>query len=380
MPCGVDDIVRQRAVQAGFDPDRLQVALERVAEAAADGRIPGAVVVVGRGQGEPVGPVAVGAMALLPQQEPMRADALFDMASITKVMATAVVAMRLVEEGRMSLGAPVSRYLPEFAAGDEARSRVRILHLLTHTSGLPAWHALYEGCGGPEGCRPLMERRLLSLPLEAPPGQRVTYSCMGFILLGLVMERITGQGLDQLAARWIYEPLGMTSTTYRPDPALRDRCAPTEYCPIRRRIVRGEVHDENAYFFGGVSGNAGLFSTALDTARFAQMMLGRGRREGVRVLSEAAVEAMTRDYTSRVGDARGLGWALRGDNPDSSAGDLLSPRAYGHTGFTGTSLWIDPDRDLYCVLLTNRVHPTRQNEAILQLRPVFHNAVAAALT
>lgn len=379
MPSGVDDIVRERAVQAGFDPDRLQVALERVAEAAADGCIPGAVLVVGRGRGEPVGPVAVGSMALLPQREPMRADALFDMASVTKVMATAVVAMRLVEEGRMSLGAPVSRYLPEFAQGEEARGRVRVVHLLTHTSGLPAWHALYEGCGGPEGCRPRMEQRLMSLPLEAAPGQRVTYSCMGFILLGLAMERITGQGLDQLAARWVYEPLGMTATTYRPGPALRDRCAPTEYCPIRRRIVRGEVHDENAYFLGGVSGNAGLFSTALDTARFAQMMLGRGRREGVRVLSEAAVEAMIQDHTSRIGEPRGLGWALRGDNPDSSAGDLLSPRAYGHTGFTGTSLWIDPDRDVYCVLLTNRVHPTRQNEAILQLRPAFHNAVAAAL-
>lgn len=380
MVPAVDDTVRERARQAGFDPDRLQRALHLIEQAVSDGRIPGAVVVVGRGHGEPVGPVAIGSMSVLPQRRPMPADALFDMASLTKVMATAVVAMRLVEEGRLRLGAPVSQYLPEFATGgDEARGRVRILHLLTHTSGLPAWRALYEGCSSAVGCRPAMERRLLTLPLEAPPGQRVVYSCMGFILLGLVIERVSGEGLDRLAARLVYEPLGMASTLFRPEPSLRERCAPTEYCPLRRRIVQGEVHDENAYFFGGVAGNAGLFSTAEDTARFARMMLGRGRLEGRRVLSEAAVEAMTRNHTPHLEEARGLGWAVRADDPDSSAGDLLSPRAYGHTGFTSTSLWIDPDRDLYCVLLTNRVHPTRHNDAHAELRPAFHNAVAAAL-
>lgn len=376
----VDERTRQQAREAGFDPDRLQRAFDLVAQAAADGRIPGAVMMVGRAWGEPVGPVAVGLRSLLPERRPMEPDTLFDMASLTKVMATAAVAMRLIEEGRLRLAAAVVDYLPEFARpGDEARRQVRVWHLLTHTSGLPAWRALYEGCADPQGCRPLMERRLMETPLEAPPGARVTYSCLGFILLGLIIERVTGEGLDGVARRLIYEPLGMASTLYRPGEALRERCAPTEYCALRRRIVQGEVHDENAYFFGGVSGNAGLFSTAADTARFARMMLGRGLFEGRRVLSDAAVQAMTHNHTPHLNEPRGLGWAIRGAQHDSSAGDLLSASAYGHTGFTGTSLWIDPVRQLYCILLTNRVHPSRQNEAHLSLRPAFHNAVAAAL-
>lgn len=376
----VDEIARQQAREAGFDPDRLQRAFDLVAQAAADGRIPGAVMMVGRCTGEPVGPVAVGLRSLLPERRPMEADTLFDMASLTKVMATATVAMRLIEEGRLRLGAAVGEYLPEFVGGgDEARRQVRIVHLLTHTSGLPAWRALYEGCVSPDGCRPLMERRLMEMPLDAPPGSRVTYSCLGFMLLGLIIERLSGESLDRVAQRLVYEPLGMTSTLYRPGGALRQRCAPTEYCPLRRRIVQGEVHDENAYFFGGVSGNAGLFSTAADTARFARMMLAHGRFEGRRILSEAAVQAMTQNHTPHLNEPRGLGWAVRGTHYDSSAGDLLSASAYGHTGFTGTSLWIDPVRELYCILLTNRVHPSRQNEAHASLRPAFHNAVAAAL-
>lgn len=376
----VDEGVRHRAQEAGFDPDRLARAFELVAQAAADGRIPGAVMVVGRSSAEPVGPVAVGCRSLLPRRCPMEADTLFDMASITKVMATATVAMCLVERGRLRLGAPVAEYLPEFAATEEpARRQVRILHLLTHTSGLPAWRPLYQGCDGAGSCRPLMERRLLGTALEAPPGTRVTYSCLGFILLGLVIERLTGEGLDQAARRLVFEPAGMAQTGFCPGPELWGRCAATEYCSLRRRVVQGEVHDENAYFFGGVAGNAGLFSTAADTARFARLMLGRGALGERRVLSRAAVEAMTADHTSHLGESRGLGWALRGRDPDSSAGDLLSPAAYGHTGFTGTSVWIDPVRDLYCVLLTNRVHPSRNNDAHIALRPAFHNAVAAAL-
>ena len=381
----MDEITRRQAREAGFDPDRLQRAFDIVAQAAAEGRIPGAVMMVGRSSAQ-VGPVAVGLRSLLPERHPMEPDTLFDVASLTKVLATATVAMRLIEEGRLRLGAAVAEYLPEFAppgpgapGDDGGRRQVTIVHLLTHTSGLPAWRALYEGCAGPQGCRPLMERRLLETPLEAPPGSRVTYSCLGFILLGLVIERLSGESLDRVAHRLVFEPVGMGSTLYCPGEALRARCAPTEYCPLRRRIVQGEVHDENAYFFGGVSGNAGLFSTAADIARFARMMLGRGVLDGRRVLSEAAVQAMTRNHTPHLGEPRGLGWALRGDRYDSSAGDLLSPSSYGHTGFTGTSLWIDPVRDLFCILLTNRVHPSRQNEAHLTLRPTFHNAVAAAL-
>lgn len=377
----LDEAGREQAREAGFDPDALERAFGVVADAVETGSVPGAVMLVGRSSGEGVGPVAVGYRAILPSLEPMQGDTIFDMASLTKVMATAPVAMMLVERGQLRLGAAVAEYLPEFAEGvpDERRKQVRIFHLLTHTSGLPAWRALYEGCPDRDACRPAMERRLLQTPLEAPPGTQVTYSCLGYITLGLVIERLTGAGLDSVARKWLYKPMGMDATTYRPDESLRERCAATEYCPLRRRVVRGDVHDENAYFFGGVAGNAGLFSAAADTARFARMMLAKGRWGGRRILSEAAVEAMTRNHTAHLNEARGLGWAVRATSLDSSSGDLMSPSAYGHTGFTGTSLWVDPERDLFCVLLTNRVHPSRQNEAHTSLRPAFHNAVVAAL-
>lgn len=384
-PVTLDDATRQEAVRAGFDPGALGQALGVVAGAVGSGRIPGAVVILGRGEGTLLGPFTFGMRALLPQPEPMTADTIFDMASLTKVLATAAVAMALVDRGALRLGAPVAEYLPEWAECGEHRAQVRIFHLLTHTSGLPAWRALYEGCeDGPQQqrrqrCRALMERRLLETPLEAPPGERVVYSCLGYILLGLVLERLGGEPLDGMARRLIFDPLGMETARFAPPAEEASRCAATEYCARRRRIVRGEVHDENAYFFGGVAGNAGLFASAWDVARFASMMLGKGTLESCRVLSPAGVEAMTANRTPGLNEARGLGWAIKGSSLDSSAGDLLSAAAYGHTGFTGTSLWIDPVRSLYCVLLTNRVHPSRLNEAHLALRPAFHNAVAASL-
>lgn len=404
--------VAEAARQLGFGVDGLLRAFCRVAETVHSGHLPGAVVAVGRSGGPIAGPVAFGYRSLWPRPEPMTPDTLFDLASLTKPVATAAVTMALVDRGEVHLAAPVADYLPAFSARDSQglRRQVRLWHLLTHTSGLPAWTPLYDPCRPgaalpagnrpPAECRPAMEARLLELPLERPPGARVVYSCLGFILLGLVLERAAGQPLDRLAARWVFEPLGMTRTTFCPPPHLEGRCAATERCAIRQVVVRGVVHDENAYFFGGVAGNAGLFAPADDLARFARMMLRRGEASssgdaqgrtsagmgdpplpppGARVLSPAAVEAMTRNHTSHLNEPRGLGWAIRGHRIDSAAGDLFSPQSYGHTGFTGTSLWVDPVRDVWAVLLTNRVHPTRHNDVHLRLRPAFHNAVASAL-
>lgn len=281
--------------------------------------------------------------------------------------------------GNPASGNPASgnRAGPSGRSERSVRRGVTVRHLLTHTSGLAAWAPLYQRGRGPTEILEALCRE----PLAREPGTGVIYSCLGFILLGTLIEREEGTTLDRLAEERIFGPLGMKDSGFNLPPSLFERIAPTE--KVGERVIHGVVHDENARGRGGVSGNAGLFSTAPDLSRFAQaiLRLRRGKPAAFAppgaFLSPVAVQASTRNYTEGMGEPRGLGWLLRSQTMNP-CGDLFGAESFGHTGFTGTSLWIDPGLDLFVVLLTNRVHPTRENTAHLRLRPLFHNAVAAA--
>jgi len=358
--------------------------VDRIVEAAvADHAFPGAVLAVGR-NGSLVRLRAFGRLTYEPGAPPVDTEILYDLASLTKVIVTTTVAMTLVDEGRLDLDAPVRSVVPEFSGGE--KDRVTIRQLLTHSGGLLWWAPLYEHLRGP---RAYLER-IVSMDLDYPPGSKSVYSDLGLILFGEVLERIAGESLETLGRTRVLDPLSMTHTMYRPPAALRERCAPTERDPWRGRLLQGEVHDENAFALGGVAPHAGLFGTAGDLARFAQMLLGGGELEGHRIVSRATVELFTRRVGAPAGSTRALGWDTPGDGSGhrssvpgepgySSAGSLFSPRSFGHTGFTGTSMWMDPDRDLFVVLLTNRVHPTRENRRILAVRARVADAVIRAL-
>jgi len=303
----------------------------------------------------------------------MQLDAIYDLGSITKPLATATSFMILLERGQVLLSDTVSHYLPEYVGG--RKDETTLSELLTHTSGLPAWKPLYEICKS----RGDFLREICRMDLEYPPGGKVVYSCLGYILLSFILEKVMGEDLSSFARREIFLPLGMKDTLFNPPTELRGRIAATEKCKWRGRMLIGEVHDENAFGMDGVSGNAGLFSTALDLAIFAQTFLNGGEYGGARILSPSSIKLMIENHTKKFDDEpRGIGWALKSKR-GSSAGDLLSSSSYGHTGFPGGSLWIDPVNELIVVLLTNRVHPTRENDAILRVRPPFHNIIASSI-
>ena len=293
-------------------------------------------------------------------------NTLWDMASLTKVVGMTSAIMQLSESGRVDLDAPVQRYVEEFRGPNKERVTVR--QLLTHSSGLTAWRPLYKETTSPEEARALA----IASALDTLPGIRMVYSDLGAIILGVIVERVSGERLDAYLARHVFGPLGMTSTQYRPPADVRMRIAPTEYDPWRQRHLRGEVHDENAFSLGGVSGHAGLFSTGRDAARLARMYLNGGTLEGVRVVSPETIRRFTTVQDSMLSN-RALGWET--PNGVNSAGRLMKRPAFGHTGFTGTSIWVDPSRDLFVILLTNRVNPTRQNLRIGGVRTTLADAV-----
>lgn len=383
-PHGVQPETILSPEEFGFSRAGLERAFRFLQDEISAGSIPGAVVAIGRGRGI-AALTALGWASLFPEKEPMTTATVFDLASLTKVVATTPAALLLLERGAFRLDDPVQLFLPDFTGGN--REAVRIRHLLTHTSGLPAFVHLFN--------RGLSRQEIMAsihrLELTYPPGTDVVYSDLGFILLTEVIEKITGQRLDQFTRREVFAPLGLEDTGFLPLPPSAARAdrdwlrqphfAATEYRADWGRYVRGEVHDENANAMEGVSGHAGLFSTAADLARYARLWLAEGKipdQPATRLLAARTVAEATRNHTEGLREARGLGWVIRG-RENSSGGDLLSSRAYGHTGFTGTSLWIDPELDLFVVLLTNRVHLGRDNTAILRLRPRFHNLVVAAL-
>ncbi|MGE5579127.1 MAG: N-acetylmuramic acid 6-phosphate etherase [Bacillota bacterium] len=360
--------------EAGLDESQVEKAFTVVRDCVGDGEgeVPGAVAAIVH-QGIVVGPRAYGWAVRNPVRIPMTPFTVFDMASLTKVVATTPSVLICCERGLFRLDDTVATFIPEFGAG--GKETITLRHLLTHTSGLPAHVKFWEK--GLLGEHIFESICAMELPGGSEPGTKVVYSDLGFITLAEVVKRVTGDPIDRFAAREVFTPLGMSETRFLPPGEWQNRIAATEYRTDLGKVMWGEVHDENAHALGGVAGHAGLFSTAEDVARYALMWLGCGQGQGARVLSEAAVAAAISEETN-AGERRGLGWMLRAPQ-FSSGGDFFSNRAYGHTGFTGTSLWCDPETGTAAILLTNRVHAGRDGRAIIRLRPRFHNAVAAAV-
>ena len=359
-----------RPEEVGFRPVGL-ADLDRVLDAAiAEKAFPGGVVAVGR-DGALVHLRAVGKLSYDADAVPVTDGTIYDLASLTKVVVTTTMAMMLVDEGLLDLDKPVRAFLPQFRGG--AKDTVTVRQLLTHSSGIDWWAPLYKELSG----RPAFVERIQKMDLAYEPGTKSLYSDLGLVLLGEILERVAGESIDAFARRRITGPLGMKDTQYAPPASLVARIAPTERDPWRGRVVRGEVHDENASAMGGVAPHAGLFGTAPDLARFAQMLVNGGIYDNQRFVSRETLEAFTR-VAGVPGSSRALGW----DTPDgsNSAGALMSKRSFGHTGFTGTSIWIDPERRLFVILLTNRVHPTRENNAIRAVRRSVADAVVSALS
>jgi CubicO group peptidase (beta-lactamase class C family) len=310
-----------------------------------------------------------------PDSTPVSAESIFDLASVSKVVATTSMAMVLYERGLLDLDTPVIGVVPEFADEDARRREITCRMLLAHSSGLPAHEKLYLHAHSREE----LIRAAMRVPLKADPGTQAEYSDIGFIVLGLALERLAGELLDVFCRREVFGPLGMSQTGFNPPGAWKSRIPPTADDRIfRKRIIQGEVYDENASVMGGVSPQAGVFSTASDTALFAEAMLSGGtpvaRPEIVR---PETLAVFTRREISPAGTSRALGW----DTPSkpSQSGKYLSQASFGHLGYTGTSLWIDPERQLSVTLLTNRTWPDGSNRAIKEVRPRFHDAVCEAL-
>jgi CubicO group peptidase (beta-lactamase class C family) len=331
--------------------------------AIAGNAFPAAVIEVGDVTA-PVWREPFGQLTFEPDAPPASEDTIFDLASLTKVLSTTPLVMQQVERGLLGLDDPVARHLDTWRGSD--REDVTVRDLLEHASGLPAWLPFFQQHTGREA----IERAIAATPLDYPPRTRSVYSDLGFMLLGFMLE-----GHVPLATRFstLFIQMGIIEEVQFNPPALwRRRTAPTEQDPWRGRLLTGEVHDENAYALGGVAGHAGLFGTAAAVGAYARHLLqildgrtGAFRRE--------SVQAFVRRQDRVPGSSRALGWDTM--LPTSSCGTRMSARAFGHTGFTGTSLWIDPDRGVYVVLLTNRVHPTREHDAIRQVRPAVHDAV-----
>lgn len=302
-------------------------------------------------------------------------DTVYDLASLTKVVATTAMAMLLYQRQLLDLDTPVVQWLPEFLQGRQERAVVTIRHLLAHSSGLAGYARLFESCPDAEA----LWQACLAMPLEVSPGTRAEYSDIGFILLVGLLKRIAGESIDIFCRREIFEPLAMKSTNFNPGVLHANAIPPTEDDQVfRHRVIRGEVQDENCAVLGGVSGHAGLFGNAGDILRFAETMMTAG--EG-RLFARETVEVFSNRTHLPPGSSRALGW----DTPSvpSSSGTMFSKRSIGHLGYAGTSIWIDRGTELEqpcaIVLLTNRTWPTRENQKIKQLRPVFHDTVRQCL-
>jgi CubicO group peptidase (beta-lactamase class C family) len=355
------------ASDVGF-AEGLNAQLDSIANAAiADRAAPAIAMAVGR-HGRLVHLRGYGAVDWAPGSAAVTDSTLFDLASITKVVATTTAAMILEEEGRLDLDRTVASYLPEFA--DSTKRAITVRMLLTHRGGLEAFAALYRDFRG----RQQYLEQINARPLRAVPGTTTVYSDWDLILLQLIIERITGQELDAFVRERIFAPLGMRETGYRPG-VPRDRIAATERDTARGGLIWGEVHDPNAWAIGGVAGHAGLFGSARDLAVFAQMLLNGGEYGAVRILRPQTIARWTAPQVA--GSSRALGW----DTPsgESSAGRFFSTRSFGHTGYTGTSMWVDPERGLFVILLTTRVNPTAENQKQAPLRRAVADAVQNAI-
>ena len=368
---GNDGLPAKAPDAVGMSSSRLEAIDRIVQRGISAGGYPGASVVVGR-KGAAVWEKGFGRLSWSPVSTAVDAEkTIYDIASLSKVVGTTTAIMILYDEKKVDLDAPVFRYLPAFSGG--AKDQVTVRELLTHRSGLPAGRDLWRIAHSPQEARDLV----LSTPLEYSPDQAYIYSDLGADILGMIVESVSGERLDRFLERRVFGPLGMRDTFYRPADSLRYRIAPTEVTPPRGYPLRGEVHDENAYALGGIAGHAGLFSTAADLSIFAQMMLNGGTYDGVSVITEPTVALFTR----RAAGHRALGWDTA--DGDYGSGQYLTERAYGHTGFTGTSIWIDPDREMFVILLTNRVHAAKAShpgKLIGDVRADLSDAAVLAVT
>lgn len=340
--------------------------LEKAIQARA---FPGAAIAVTHG-GQLVAQRGFGRFTFDPLSSPVKGDSVFDLASVSKAVATTSMAMILYQRGLLDLELPLVSVSPEFAGDDIRRSRVTLHQLLAHSSGLPAYEKLFLRAHTPEA----LLSAAFSVPLARDPEEKAEYSDIGFILLGVALERLASEKLDRFCRSEIFGPLAMTQSTFVPPGSWREIAVPTaDDRNFRHRVIQGEVQDENASVLGGVAGHAGLFATAGDVATFAHVLLAGGgplfRRE--------TVSLFTRRETSPSATSRALGW----DTPSSpsQSGKMFSASSYGHLGYTGTSLWIDPERQISVTLLTNRTWPDCSNQAIKQVRPVFHDALMQEL-
>jgi len=373
------------SVSSGRAPDFSRVN-RLLAAAVKDGAFPGCAAAVGSSSGS-YWTGGFGTLALdrktagklaLPAAAVPGSGTLYDLASLTKVIGTTSVVTALVQEKKLALEDTVASHLPAFAPASlekkirALKKKVTVEQLLLHTSGLPSWKPLYETC---KSYRELL-KAILETPLEAEPGSLYRYSDLGFILLGELAAKAGGKPLAALEEELVFRPLGMKNTLRNPPASRKKRIAPTELDKKTKKFIHGKVHDENARAGEGITGHAGLFSTSSDLSRLARELLlalkGKSRR-----LDRKVIENFIRCKDSPGGSSRALGW----DTPSkkSSAGELASRKSFGHTGFTGTSIWIDPENDLYIILLSNRVHPTRQNRKISNVRRAFANEAVSAL-
>jgi len=365
------DHVTNRLLPSAFaDQDRRFARAFAVLQNGIEQRaFPGASVAITH-QGRLIASKGVGSFTYQPESPAVTPETIYDLASVTKVVATTFACMILYQRGGLHLEQAVTDVVPEFAGTDPRRREVTCRMLLSHSSGLPAYVKLFETAHTPSE---LLDQAF-QVPLIHDPGSHAEYSDIGFIVLGMALERIAGKPLDQFCLHEIFRPLQLQTMTFTPTLALHTRIPPTEDDQTFRNCeIRGEVNDENAWVLDGVAGHAGCFSTSLDVARIAECML----QGGAPLMDLHTVELFTRRQQTPAGTSHALGW----DTPSlpSQSGNYFSPRSYGHLGFTGTSLWIDPDRQLSVTLLTNRTWPDRKSQVIKKVRPAFHNAVIEAL-
>ena len=368
-----DGLPKARPESVEMSALRLDAITRVVRRGISEGGFPGAAVVVGR-RGSAVYSQGFGRISWSAEAPSVSPDrTVYDLASLTKVIGTTTAIMLLYDDGKLKLDDHVSTFFPEFTGG--GKELVTVRDLLTHRGGLPAGRDLWRLAWSPADA----QRLVLDTPLEYAPGTRYIYSDLGADILGFIAERVSGRKLDDLLQERVFTPLGMTETWYRVPATVRERTAPTATMSVRGYSLQGDVHDENAHALGGVAGHAGLFSTAGDLSVFATMMLNKGVYLGKRIISDSTVER----FTARSAGSRALGWDTCAGHNGVGCGRYLSSRAFGHTGFTGTSIWIDPERDMFVVLLTNRVFESRARRperVISDVRADLADASAWAVT
>lgn len=355
---------------SGPSPLNFTEADRLIENAISDSAFPGAVLLVSK-YGEIIHQKAYGHHTYALSAPKVSINSIFDLASVSKVVGTTTAAMMLIDRGKLNLDEKVISYLPEF--NNNGKENVTIRNLLLHNSGLAPFKKYYDIYSTAEE----VINDIMNLTPEQKPGSKYVYSDLGMITLQKVMEKVSGKSLDKFLDENLFIPMGMNSTMYNPPPELKDNCMPTELDDFwRMRQLQGEVHDERAFMLNGVAGHAGLFSNAPDLAKFLQMILQKGNYQGKQYIKPETVELFTKKQSDQ--SSRGLGWDTK--SPEgSSAGQYFDITSYGHTGYTGTSVWTDPTKNLFVILLTNRVYPTRNNNKLSKVRPLIHDVIYKAV-